>query len=103
MLGIEKELAIFLVAFLDGMLVVFTYSALRVFRRIIKHNLFWVSVEDIIFWVLMALYLFSEISRVCSGSIRWYFIVGVLLGGCSICYFVQKLIKKYIDNSRKTR
>lgn len=102
-LGIEKEAAVFLVAFLDGMLIALGYNAVRVFRRIIIHNLFWVSVEDILFWIMAGLYIFAEMIRVCAGSIRWYFVLGVLLGGISICMGARKLMKKYIDKPPKTR
>lgn len=102
-LGIEKEAAVFLVAFLDGIMIVLAYNAIRIFRRIIVHNVFWVSLEDILFWILAAIYIFTEMVRVCSGSIRWYFVLGIFLGAVSICVAGQKLLKKYIDKPKKKR
>ena len=102
-LGIEKEVAIILVAFLDGALIALIYSAIQVFRRIIIHNLFWISIEDLLFWIVSAIYVFMEIVRACSGNIRWYFVLGILLGGISTGVGFRKLIKKYVDKPRKTR
>ena len=51
MSGIGAELSVFLQAILTGNLVYLTYCVLRIIRRIIKHNLFWVSLEDILFWI----------------------------------------------------
>ena len=100
-LGIEKELVVFLQAVLAGNLVCLAYSVIRILRRLVRHNLFWVSFEDFLFWVGTGLYLFIAIYQTCNGSIRWYFVVGALLGGIVTYCFVDKIIKKYIDKSRK--
>lgn len=103
MLGIEKELSVFYIAFLDGIIISLVYGVIRVFRRTIGHSLFWIALEDALFWIGTAIYLFWEICRMCEGSLRWYFVVSVLLGGIISSGLIQKLIKKYIDNSLKTR
>lgn len=101
MLGIGREVSVFLSACLAGNLVCLGYMALRILRRIIRHSLFWVSLEDFLFWILAALYLFSEMYRTCFGSIRWYFVLGVVGGGALTYFLVEKLMKKYVDKSRK--
>ncbi len=100
MLGIGKEISIFFSACLAGNLVAMVYCAIRVFRRLVSHSLFWVSMEDLIFWVAVGLYLFTEMYRTCSGAIRWYFVIGVFLGGILTLELFQKL-KKGIDKSKK--
>ena len=100
MLGIGKEMSIFVAACLAGNLVAMVYCAIRVFRRMVSHSLFWVSMEDLVFWVAAGLYLFMEMYRTCNDAIRWYFVIGVLLGGILTLKLFQKL-KKGIDKSRK--
>lgn len=100
MLGIGKEMSIFVAACLAGNLVAMVYCAIRVFRRMVSHSLFWVSMEDLVFWVAAGLYLFMEMYRTCNGAIRWYFVIGVLLGGILTLKLFQKL-KKGIDKSKK--
>ena len=106
MLGIGNEISIFVSACLLGNVVSLMYYAIRVFRRIIKHTLFWVSIEDFIFWAGIGFYLFAEMYRTCAGSIRWYFVLGVLAGGGITCWllqkFVGKFIKKVVDKTKKT-
>lgn len=102
-LGIEREAAIFLVALLDGIIVTLVYQVIRIFRRIVIHNHFWISLEDIVFWLFAAIYIFTEIVRVCAGSIRWYFVLGVLGGCMTSCVGIQKLLKKYVDKPQKKR
>ncbi len=100
-MGIRKELVIFLQAILAGNLVCLSYHVIRIFRRLVRHNLFWVSFEDILFWIGTGLYLFISIYQTSNGSIRWYFVVGALLGGIVTYCIVDKIMKKYIDKFGK--
>lgn len=100
-LGIEKELSVFLQAALAGNLVYMVYLVVRIFRRIVKHNLFWISLEDALFWIATGFYLFSEIYQTSNGTIRWYFVLGVLVGGILTHHIILKITKKYIDKSKK--
>jgi len=100
-LGIEKELSVFLQAALAGNLVYLAYLVIRIFRRIIKHNLFWVSVEDAVYWIATGFYLFYRIYQTSNGTIRWYFVLGVLSGGILTHHIIFKITKKYIDKSKK--
>ena len=100
-LGIEKELSVFLQAVLTGNLVYLSYCTIRILRRIINHNIFWVSVEDTIFWIATGFYLFFKIYQTSNGTIRWYFVLGVLVGGVFTHYMLSKITKKHIDKSKK--
>jgi len=104
MLGIGEELSIFLQAMLAGNIVLLVYCCLRVFRRIIRHGLFWVSVEDAFFWLWTGLYLFGKIYDTSDGSIRWFFVIGVFAGGgCSylVMQFFVKVVHRLCVNARK--
>jgi hypothetical protein len=99
--GIEKELSTFLQAILAGNLVYLVYSMIRVFRRIVKHNLFFVSVEDLFFWIGTAIFLFIKIYQTSNGSVRWYFVIGVLIGGLLTHFLIYQIVKKYIAKREK--
>lgn len=101
-MGIGEEISVFVSACLSGVLVSAVYGAIRIFRRMLRHSLFWVSVEDLTYWVWCGIYLFSEMHRTCSGRIRWYFVIGVLLGGGTFGALICKFMKKRIDKSKKT-
>lgn len=100
-LGIKKELFVFLHAALSGNIVYLSYCSLRVLRRIVRHNLFWVSLEDALFWIAVGFYLFTQIYQTSNGTIRWYFVLGVLVGGILTHYTILKIMKKNIDKSKK--
>ena len=107
--GIEREGVVFLEALLSGMIVSMAYICIRKFRRVIKHNLAAITIEDLFFWLGTAIYLFVQIYHTSDGSIRWYFVLGVVLGAVSILVIdrVRKKMNKklYVDrkvNSEKS-
>lgn len=95
-LGIGNELSVFIQAVLAGNLVCLVYYALRILRRIVKHNLLAISLEDIVFWLWTAIHLFVQIYHASDGSIRWYFVVGVSIGGIVTYCLMEKIMKKYV-------
>ncbi len=78
--GIEVEGLSFLEAALTGMTVCSVYTCLRVLRRIVRHAPAAIAAEDLFFWLATAFYMFVQSHHTTSGSIRWYFILGVVLG-----------------------
>lgn len=109
MLGLEQELDIFVHAVLSGILVYGSYTGIRMLRRFIKHNIQAISVEDFLFWVATSLYLFISIYKTSNGSVRWFFVAGVLIGMALLSFGMFLLgkiwtkIKKSVDKSPETR
>lgn len=93
MLELRGELIVFLVAVLTGGAVRLAYRCITCFRQLIKHSLIVIGIEDTIFWIASALYVFVQIYYTSSGSIRWYFILGIVLGAL-ICSFILRKLKK---------
>lgn len=80
MQGLKAEIIAFLAAFLSGMTVACAYVCIRKLRRVIRHSPAAVAAEDAAYWVGAAIYLFMQIYSTGNGDIRWYFVVGALLG-----------------------
>ena len=99
--GVEKELFIFLQAILAGNMIYLAYSVIRVIRRLWKHNLFFVSLEDLLFWIATGIYLFIKMYQTSDGSIRWYFVIGVMLGGFFTHLLFTQVSKKYLAKRKK--
>lgn len=93
MVGIEKELIIFLTAFLSGLLLRVAYRCLECFRDIVKHSFLAVGIEDLFYWFFVEIYLFVQIYHTSSGSIRWYYALGVVVGVSLMSWFLQKFKK----------
>ena len=102
--GIREEVTVFLVAVVSGAIVRLAYQCIRCFRRIVEHDLAAVSLEDMIFWLGSAVYMFVQIYHTSDGSIRWYFILGVALGAVLMSVFLrsaEKLYKKIYGAKKK--
>ena len=102
-MGIEKELLAFLQAIFAGNMVCLVYDALRIWRRILRHNLWIIALEDILFWVWTSIHIYVRIFQTCDGIIRWYFVVGTIVGGILTYCIMEKILKKYVADSKKTR
>lgn len=63
-----------------GILITFVYDLLRILRRVIRHNNFWVSLEDLVFWIFCALSVFALMYSMGNGNLRWFAVFGALGG-----------------------
>ncbi len=80
MLGISAECWIFLYAGLAGVSVLCIYCILICFRKLVPHSDFASGIEDLIFWIGASVYIFRRMYETTYGSIRWFFVLGVLCG-----------------------
>ena len=93
--SIYHEIQFLLHSVLLGIIITFVYDNIRVVRRVIPHKTFFVSVEDLFFWIFVAIYIFLLQHRENNGVFRWFSVVGALTG--MILY--RKLVSNfYIKN-----
>lgn len=76
----SSEVVYMLCAFRLGIGITFLYDCLRVFRRVLPHSGFWVSLEDLLFWCYCTAEVFLMMNRVSNGILRWYAVLGALAG-----------------------
>lgn len=77
---IIKEVDVLGISLIMGMVLLAVYDQIRIFRRLVPHGIFWVGVEDLLFWIVSAVALFAMLYRENSGYIRGFVIGGVLVG-----------------------
>lgn len=63
-----------------GIYVAVIYDIIRIFRRIVHHNRFFLSLEDILYWIFCAWEVFYLLYEENSGVLRWFTILGIALG-----------------------
>lgn len=56
------------------------YDIIRCIRRIVAHNLFFVSVEDFIYWFAMTLFVIDSIVSFNYGQLRIYIFIAIAFG-----------------------
>lgn len=109
MSGIGKEAAVFYYACLSGSVLFFSYQMLYWFRKLVVHKLWVVGLEDFFYWLSVSVYVFRQIYYTTYGEIRWYFVLGVLVG-CICSYRVvrfgrkmKRKYKKYLEKHKENR
>lgn len=74
------ELHFFGTSILWGVLLLIFYDVLRIFRRLISHNSFFVALEDLLYWMVSSVLIFRMMYQQNNGIIRGFSILGMLLG-----------------------
>lgn len=117
MTGIQEEFMVFLAAVLSGGIIRLVYRCISCFRQIVRHNLTVIGIEDLIFWIGTAVYVFVQIYHTSGGSVRWHFILGVVVGALFMTGFLrqeekvykkiytywERICSKRLDSGRKKR
>ena len=68
------------------------YRVLVVFRRLVRHNGFFVAVEDVFYWFMSAFLMFAVILIANDGAARWFSVAGMAAG-----MVIVSCILKYME------
>lgn len=107
--SILRELLLFRDALLLGAAAMVVYDAIRIFRRIVPHGTFWISFEDVLYWIVLGIAVFLLLYYQNNGRMRAYIFGGIVLGavifhqllGKFIIRGVSKLIPKLKKRLKK--
>lgn len=90
-----NENVFLLYALIMGIFITFLYDILRIFRRVIPHGDFLVSLEDIVFWIYCAAEVFLLMYHESDGTLRWFAVLGALAGMMAYRKLVSPFLVKY--------
>ena len=93
--NIIPELYFFAASLTVGFVLAILYDLLRIFRRFIRHSLFFVSVEDFLFWFIAGIAGFYMIYVYNDGIIRLYAIVGMLLAAVLYYRWYSRFVVRF--------
>ena len=98
--GILFELQLFGKAVCCGAALAFLYEFFRILRKLIAHGTFWVSLEDLAYWLLCGFLIFRMLYRENSGAVRGFAVTAVVLG--MLLYLrAAKICRNLCRNLRK--
>lgn len=86
---IHVEISFYISSFLWGMVLVAIYDIFRILRRIVRHKLFAVALEDLCFWVVSAVLVFRMIYQYNNGTIRLPGMLFLAAGMLSYHYLIS--------------
>lgn len=90
--SVTNQAYIFLSSVVGGLLVGFVFDIFRILRRVVKTANFITYIEDILFWILVSIIIFSLVFITNNGELRWYELLGVMLG----VIFYNLLFSQYV-------
>lgn len=82
---------------LMGIFITFVYDLLRIFRRVVRHGSFLVSLEDLAFWIYCGAEVFLLMYRESNGMMRWFSVIGAMAGIFAYKKLVSPLFVKYVS------
>ncbi len=98
-MGIGKELFIFLPGGPSWSNRTSCIPLYQLLREVVHHAHWVIELEDLIYWIGTAIFLFVQIYYTSSGIVRWYFILGVGIGGIIMSVFLAitgKICRKIV-------
>lgn len=96
--AIMIELRFFGTSILWGALILVYYDVIRIIRRIVIHNGFFVALEDLLYWVTCSLLIFRMMYKQNNGIIRGFAILAMLLGMLMYRGILSDLLVETISN-----
>ena len=103
---VRQEALFFFTSILTGIFLVWAYDIFRIFRRLVPHHIIAVSVEDLLYWLVVSLVIFGMIFEKNDGALRGYSFVGILTGIWTQCFaesIFRKLWIKLLKKMKKRR
>lgn len=84
-------------ALLMGIFITFVYDILRILRRVVPHGGLMVSLEDLGFWIYCAEKVFLLMYHESDGNLRWFAVIGALVGMLLYKKLVSPWFVKYVS------
>lgn len=84
-------------ALLTGIFITFVYDVIRIFRRVVPHNSFFVSLEDLGFWIYCGGTVFLLMYHESNGELRWFAVFGALAGILLYRKLFSPFLVKYVS------
>lgn len=94
---IWKEIHFFWISILYGAEILLLYDGFRIFRKLFKHTTIMTAVEDLVYWVITAIIIFSLLYTYNNGSVRGYAVLGMAIGMLVYSRTASKLLLGLAD------
>ncbi|MCL2051477.1 MAG: spore cortex biosynthesis protein YabQ [Lachnospiraceae bacterium] len=92
--GILMEVDFFINSLIVGVIITFAYDWLLILRKCIRHNIIFISIEDLIFWLVCAMGVFYVLYHENNGILRWFAVFGATIG----MFIYKKLLSQSFVN-----
>lgn len=94
---ILEEIRLFANSVVLGAALTFVYDGWLILRNVFKHSIFWISLEDLSFWLGTAVVVFISLQEQNNGVLRWFIVAGAGSGMLLYKSSLSKFYVKYIS------
>lgn len=94
LVSVSNQAYIFLCSVIGGMLIAFIYDMFRIKRKTFKTRSIGVFIEDLVFWIIVALVMFAVVYYSNEGELRGFIFIGTVIG--VILYML--LLSRFVMN-----
>ena len=91
---VQSQFYLFFLAVFWGIGMCLAYDGQRILRNLIRHSLFWINAEDLLYWAVMTAVLFYLLFTYNRGEIRSFTIAGILTGSL---FYLKTISPVYIS------
>lgn len=92
-----RELQLLGAACLVGAGMTAVYDVLRIFRRILRHGIIWVSIEDCLYWIAFAIVEFVLLYQENNGVLRGYIFGGTAVGAILYHFLISRHLMRFVS------
>ncbi|NJD01056.1 MAG: spore cortex biosynthesis protein YabQ [Ruminiclostridium sp.] len=90
--SVSSQAYVFLCSVAGGVVIALVYDIFRIMRKVIKTGSLFTYVEDLLFWILVAVVMFATVYYSNEGELRSYIFLGTLLGVVLYALLLSKAI-----------
>lgn len=91
-ISVSNQAYIFLCSVIGGMIIAFIYDAFRIKRKAVKTRNLMIHIEDFVYWMLVAVVMFTVVYYSNEGEIRGYIFIGTVIGVILYIMLLSKII-----------
>ena len=96
---ILNEIRLFANSVVLGAGLTFAYDGWLICRKVFRHTVFWISVEDLLFWFGTVIVVFLVLREENNGVLRWFVVVGAGIGMVLYKNSVSRFYVKYFGDA----
>lgn len=91
---VSSQALIFLYSVVGGAAIAFVYDVFRIKRKAVKTSNFITYIEDIIYWIIVAIIMFLVLYYGNEGEIRGYIFIGAIIGAILYALLLSWIVMK---------
>ena len=88
------QVVIFALCCISGVVVALLFDMFRISHRVFRTSTLAIYVEDLLFWIVAAIFMFMLSLKYNDGEIRWYMFVGLVFGAAVYLGTLSKIVVK---------